>query len=71
MLNSVFQGPMLEKIYHLALKKRDMLRHLGDKRKLATKQEQDDDALNTILPMGVEHLSKRTGLGGVGPGGVR
>lgn len=70
-LNSVFQGPMLEKIYHLALKKRDMLRHLGDKRKLATKQEQDDDALNTILPMGVEHLSKRTGLGGVGPGGVR
>lgn len=65
-LSSVLSPNVLRKIFHLALKKRDMLRNLGGrKRKEPKTMDSEDEALNSILPMGVEYLKKPT-MGGSG-----
>jgi hypothetical protein len=65
--NAVFTaalpGPVLEKIYLLALQKRESLRNLGGKKKAGEREVVEDEALNIILPVGVEYLKKPT-LGG-------
>ena len=68
---------MLHGIYQLALKKREQLRRMGPgKRKNQQPAEGEDEALNSILPMGVEYLKRPTmaagaaGGGGIGGGGA-
>jgi hypothetical protein len=67
-LTKVLSKDNLQKTFQLVLKKRDMLRKLGvHKDKSKSAGEHDDETLNAILPLGVDHLKHRPGLGAAAP----
>ena len=58
-LSKKLSQEVLRKMYLLALKKRDSIRKKADSKK-SKKAVDEDDALNSILPMGVDYLKRPT-----------
>ena len=58
-LSKKLSQEVLRKMYLLALKKRDSVRKKADGKK-SKKAVDEDDALNSILPMGVDYLKRPT-----------
>jgi hypothetical protein len=58
-LSKKLSQEVLRKMYLLALKKRDSVRKKADSKK-SKKAVDEDDALNSILPMGVDYLKRPT-----------
>jgi hypothetical protein len=71
-LSKVLSPSVLHNIYQLALKKREQLRKMGGSGKRRNQPEDaEDDALDSILPVGVEYLKRPTMAGrGAGGGGA-
>ena len=59
-LSKKLSQEVLRKMYLLALKKRDSIRKKADSKKSKKAVDEDDDALNSILPMGVDYLKRPT-----------